>query len=150
MKVEKQLNLENLKNIIGLIKESGIYKWYITAKGAEQLGLPIDGCYLKDDTHYLVYIGSGKNLEQRLKYHIKGPKTLSTLRKSLSALLEENNEDKITEFIKQHMVFNYVNREDYGEYENKLIKENILPLNIKNNNHPFIKTLKQKRNGRKI
>lgn len=133
-----------------MTKTSGVYKWYITKEGAKQLGVPIDDCYLKDNTHYLIYIGSGKNLKQRLKYHTRGPKTLSTLRKSISVLLNENDEDKITAFMKQHMIFDYVDRDDYEEYENQLIKENILPLNIKNNNHPFIKTLKQKRNGQTI
>ncbi len=131
-----------------MIKESGIYRWFITAEGANKLGVPTEGCTMKEDTHYLIYIGSGKNLEQRLKYHVKGPKSLSTLRKSLSALLGENNEDKITEFIKQHMVFDYINKDNYLEIEKQLIKENILPLNIKNNNHPFTKTLKLKRNGK--
>jgi hypothetical protein len=65
-----------------MIKESGIYRWFITAEGANKLGIPVGGCTMKEDTHYLIYIGSGKNLEQRLKYHIKGPKSNKGLKGS--------------------------------------------------------------------
>jgi len=133
-----------------LPKEGGIYKWYVTKEGANQLSIPIDGCLIKNEM-YLIYIGLSKNLNQRLKWHaddkhrissIKSG-TLSVLRQKLCALLYSNwsNKEGVDNFMNSHMRVEFEVNPNYEKDEKQLIKEHVLPLNVRHNNHPFRKTL---------
>jgi len=137
-------------------KQSGVYFWYVTKKGAIQLGIDVTDCFLKSDK-YLVYIGLAKNLNERLNWHYNdkhSPSSIrsgfvSTLRQTLSALLVGEMvtaKPIVDKFLREEMVVEYEVCFNYKEKELELIGSHNLPLNLKNNNnHPFCKTLKQLR-----
>jgi predicted GIY-YIG superfamily endonuclease len=137
-------------------KQSGVYYWYITERGAKQMGVDISEC-LEKDHKYLVYIGLAKNLNERLDWHYNdkhAPSSIksgfvSTLRQTLSALLVGEMvtaKTIVDKFIREEMRVEYELYSNYKEKELQLIKSHNLPLNLKNNTkHPFYKTLKQAR-----
>lgn len=141
-------------------KESGVYYWYITKQGADQLGIDVGGCKVKNNK-YLVYIGLAKNLNERLNWHYNDKHSLSaiksgfvsTLRQTLSALLvgEMVTAKKIIDkFLREEMEVEYEVCKNYREKELQLIISHNLPLNLKNNNqHSFYKTLKEARKNSK-
>ncbi len=136
-------------------KIGGIYKQYIDKEGLSYL----DGVYptTKEITPdkrevYLIYIGRTKNLFDRFKSHLGFTNVshssivrgfISTLRvsymanhKNIKCLSEQN---KLDEFLNNHIYIQYMITEDFVAIEEQLIKENDLPLNIKGNIHPFVK-----------
>jgi hypothetical protein len=139
--------IESLKSIPN---KGGVYFWYVDANGASKLGISIDGCSIKNN-YFLIYIGLSQDLRMRLKWHttdkhslssIKAG-TLSVLRQKLSTLLFDNwhSKDGVDEFMDKHMKVEYQLNPEYEQVEIELINSHVLPLNVRGNNHPFIKEL---------
>jgi len=92
----------------------------------------------------------------RLKWHttdkhsLSGIKsgTLSVLRQKLSALLFGNwhSKEEVDAFMDNHMRVEYQTNPEYKQVEYNLIQSHVLPLNVKDNDHPFRKKL-SKLNG---
>lgn len=149
------------KSIEEIPKNSGVYKQYIDKEGLKYL----DGVYptIKeiaiDGTEvYLLYIGLAKDLFDRFKWHLGVTNTshksilggwLSTLRISYMANHKEiqclSEQNKLDEFMNEHIYIQYMVTEDFVAVEKQLIKENDLPLNIKGNLHTFVPTNKLRR-----
>ena len=143
-------------NKIEFPEKNGVYYWYITKQGADQLGINVVNCKV-EDSKYLVYIGLAKNLNERLNWHYNDKHLssaiksgfVSTLRQTLSALLVGEmvtSKEVIDKFLKEEMEVKYEVCKNYKEKELQLIISYNLPLNLKNNtHHPFYKTLKAAR-----
>lgn len=153
MKTRTQI-LNDIKNIE---KRGGVYKWYMTEEGANQLGVPLDGTTTKEG-FYLVYVGLSKDLRMRLKWHA-GDKhrpssiksgTLSVLRQKLNTLITGRWDGKevVDEFMDKHMRVEFEYSDDYEVLELKEIQSNKLPLNARNNpNFSEFRKKLSKRNG---
>ncbi len=151
------------KNIKNIPKVGGVYKHFVDKEGLKYL----DGvCPTTKDRSlngidvYLVYIGKAKNLFERYEWHLGIRNTskkqlldkwLSTLRhsymanhKNISCLSEQAI---LNEFMDRHTYSQYVATEDFDSVEEQLIKENDLPLNVKNNSHVFVHTNRKRRNA---
>lgn len=151
------------KNIKDIPKEGGVYKQYVDRQGLEYL----DGVYpttketASDGTEvYLLYIGLAKDLFDRFKWHLGMTNTshksilggwLSTMRVSYMAnhkdILCLSEQDKLNEFMDKHIYIQYLVTKDFRRVEQQLIKENDLPLNIKDNSHTFVQTNKSRRSA---
>ncbi len=107
---------------------------------------------------YLIYIGRTKNLFDRFKSHLGFTNTshgsithgfISTLRVSYMANHKDINclsqADELNQFMDEHIYIQYMVTEDFVAIEERLIKENDLPLNIKGNSHTFVQTNKLRR-----
>jgi hypothetical protein len=53
--------------------------------------------------------------------------------------------EKLNRFMDEHIYIRYMVTEDYVAVEKELIQSNSLPLNIKDNDHPFVSTNKARR-----
>jgi len=153
-------------NINDIPTSSGVYKHFVDPAGLSLLSdvkptqqeITDDGKRL-----FLLYIGLAKNLRYRFKWHlglvnvsnsciVHG--TLSTLRlsymsnhKDITSLSEQ---DRLNEFMDKHIHMSYLESINYKEVEQELINSNDLPLNIKGNNHPFVKINKERRKQMKL
>ena len=146
-----------LNEIKTIEKRGGVYKWYMTKEGADQLGIPLKGTTIKNGL-YLVYVGLSKNLRNRLRGHCNGKHTqsdiksggLSVLRQKLNTLLTGRWDDKdaVNTLMDQHMVVEFEYSDDYEALELQEIQANKLPLNARNNSNftEFRREL-SKRNG---
>lgn len=85
---------------------------------------------------YAMYVGKGANGKRRFKNHISPRIRTSTLRRTIAALLETNNEDAITEVLKQcyYEWWELECNKTLAEKERKKINEGYYPLNLKENN----------------
>ena len=87
-------------------------------------------------TYYALYLGKGVNGRRRLKNHLSPRKRTSTLRRTIAALLNTNDEDDITAAL---LTCYYewceldCNKEDLERIEKGLIKDGYYPLNLKDN-----------------
>lgn len=151
---------QNIKNIPN---EGGVYKQYVDRQGLEYL----DGVYpttketASDGTEvYLLYIGLAKDLFDRFKWHLGMTNTshksilggwLSTMRVSYMAnhkdILCLSEQNKLNEFMDKHIYMQYLVTKDFRRVEQQLIKDNDLPLNIKDNSHSFVQTNKSRRSA---
>lgn len=142
------------KSIEKIPKDSGVYKQYIDKEGLKYL----DGVYpitketaINGTEVYLLYIGLAKDLLDRFKWHLGITNTshksilggwLSTLRTSYMANHKEiqclSEQNKLDEFMNEHIYIQYMVTKDFVAIEEQLIKENDLPLNIKGNSHSFV------------
>lgn len=149
------------KSIEKIPKEGGVYKQYVDKKGLEYF----EGVYptIRETTIngtevYLLYIGLAKDLFDRFKWHLGITNTshksilggwLSTLRISYMAnhktILCLSEQNKLDEFMNEHIYIQYMITKDFVAIEEQLIKENDLPLNIKGNLHPFVPINKLRR-----
>jgi hypothetical protein len=147
--------IQILNEIKTIEKTGGVYKWYISQEGANQLGLPTEGC-TENDGFKLVYIGLSKDLRMRLKWHC-GDKhrnssiksgTLSVLRQKINTLINDSWDSKeiVDKFMDDYMRVEFEYTDKYEEVELEMIQSHTLPLNARNNPHPFRKEL-SKRNG---
>jgi len=111
---------------------NGVYGWYFDEIPAM---VPTDGCITRKG-FTLLYVGKGKRLRDRiLNMHFKGTHNVSTLRKSLRAVLSLD-EDSLTEWMAKHArVAHIVVPLKIGEInvEVQLIRDLPLPLNIDGN-----------------
>jgi len=113
------------------------------------------------EEYAVVYIGSSKDIRQRLNWHWNDPfldsnckaGAISTLNQSIGAILELPTVDENYNTIKIFMDDNMFSSALYTEttieanvLENSLIRYNDCPLNIlSNNQHPYYTKLKQLR-----
>jgi len=109
---------------------NGVYGWYFDEIPAM---VPTDGCITRKG-FTLLYVGKGKRLRDRiLNMHFKGTHKVSTLRKSLRAVLSLD-EDSLTEWMAKHGRVAYIVvplKIDATEVQ--LIRDLPLPLNIEHN-----------------
>ncbi len=144
------------KNLHQIPNEGGVYKQYVDKKGLEYLDsvCPTTKVITSDGTEvYLLYVGLAKNLFDRFRWHLGITNTshksilggwLSTLRLSYMANHKEilclSEQNKLNEFMDNHVYIQYLVTEDFIAVEEQLIKKNDLPLNIKGNTHAFVST----------
>ncbi|GAA5530220.1 GIY-YIG nuclease family protein [Herpetosiphon gulosus] len=148
--------------------ESGMYGWWFKTLPPQ---VPSAGCWQVDDWT-LLHIGispSGHNpkttrhLRQRLNDHLSGGANRSTLRMSLGCLLSEQlnlrlaphgaskyltfgaGEQRLSRWLTQHTGVSWMLHAQPWELKPMILKQYVLPLNIKANDHPFVATLKHLR-----
>ena len=87
--------------------------------------------------HYAMYVGKGANGKRRFKNHISPRIRTSTLRRTIAALLETNNEDAITTVLK-NCYYEWweieCDKKTLAEKEKEKINDGYHPLNLKENN----------------
>ncbi len=100
---------------------------------------------------YAMYVGKGANGKRRFKNHISPRIRTSTLRRTIAALLETNNEDAITEVLKQcyYEWWELECNKTLADEERKKINEGYYPLNLKENNQVCTKWKKLLQEQRK-
>ena len=141
----------------------GVYGWYF--REIPPL-VPTGGCL----THRgltLLYVGisprkpskkgkaSGNNLQKRLRGHMRGNASGSTLRLTLGCLLADRlmlklrpvgpsrrltwgpGEDTLSEWMSRNAFVTWTEHPEPWVIEEKLIRELALPLNLQGNDHPF-------------
>ena len=184
--IDKLLNPEQLeprKNLIGrssvVPSVSGIYAWYFSKSPNPKID--IERCWKKDGK-FLLYVGispreparsgsrSKNNLRKRIRSHMSGNASGSTLRLSLGCLLSKNlniqlrltgntgrltfveGESILSDWMSNFAFVTWVHHDEPWMIEPNIIRELYLPLNLENNkNHPFYPILSNARNeARKI
>ena len=88
-------------------------------------------------TYYSLYFGKGVNGRRRFKNHIGSRKRTSTLRRTIAALLQTTDEERITHELQQCYYEWWecdCDKETLEDNERKWIKEGYYPLNLKENN----------------
>lgn len=90
-------------------------------------------------TYYALYFGKGINGRRRIKNHIGSRKRISTLRRTIAALLETDNEKDITEHLQQcyYEWWEYdCDKKTLEGKELSMINDDdyYYPLNLKDNN----------------
>lgn len=99
----------------------------------------------KGGYRYAMYVGKGAYGKRRFKNHISPRIRTSTLRRTIAALLETNNEDDITKVLKQcyyewwelkcnETLADEERKKILADEERKKINEGYYPLNLKENN----------------
>jgi hypothetical protein len=87
-------------------------------------------------TYYALYLGKGVNGRRRLKNHLSPRKRISTLRRTIAALLHTNNEDKITSVLST-CYYEWCeldcDKKDLENIEKEQIEKGYYPLNLKDN-----------------
>lgn len=152
----KKLRLQFANKYCNIPTEPGVYRWWFPKEIAEKLLLPlecvdnksIDKDDVNGEQYWCLYLGISKNLRQRIRWHIAQKHTrsavdsgyLSTLRKTISALLDSKKNPMETE-----QAVNKVLDECYWDWETmpthpeakkkekEILSENYLPLNIQDN-----------------
>jgi hypothetical protein len=147
--------------------QAGVYGWWFdeTLPRAPREGLRQKGAFA------LAYIGiaqsgpqSRRTLRQRIANHCRGPIATSTLRRSLTAILEDaldlhperrdngkvylrgGEEERLTEWMSQHARVAWVAHSAPWKLESAILKSGLaLPLNIQGNAHAFATALKKLR-----
>ncbi len=145
-------------------KKPGIYAWYFKEIPPR---VPIHGCHTFQKLT-LLYVGisparenSKRNLAKRIKEHYSANAYGSTLRKSLGCLLSEKleihmqrignsgkrihfgvGESVLSTWMAENAFVAWVVQEEPWIFEDKLINQLNLPLNLQGNkSHPFHSTL---------
>ena len=88
--------------------------------------------------YYALYLGKGFNGRRRLKNHICPRKRTSTLRRTLSGLLNTEDESKICKVLQKCYYEWYemsCTKDDLSSKEETAINEGYYPLNLKENNN---------------
>lgn len=140
--------------------EPGVYGWWFSRNiGSATL----EGCRLRDG-FALAYVGiapsnasSRGNLRKRLKQHCRGPLRVSTLRRTLAALLRDEQhynierrgkrlymasyEQALTAWMETHARISFITCAEPWLIEATLLVEGRLPLNVQGNAHEFRETL---------
>jgi hypothetical protein len=161
-KIKPKNVAEIRKNIYDIPEKSGIYFHFVNKNGLKLLGLDniddIQQMVFDDEELYLIYIGLAKNLQERYLWHLGFNNIsessiisgfLSTLRLSYMANLENieslSQQDELNKFMDKYTFSKYIITKDYKNGEELFIKKYPTPLNIKDNNHSFVKINKMKR-----
>ena len=87
-------------------------------------------------TYYALYFGKGVNGRRRLKNHLSPHKRSSTLRRTIGALLNTENENDITKEL-QLCFYDWCEmlcKEELSDREEQAIKDGYYPLNLSENN----------------
>lgn len=156
MKIDKVSNLRNEKFMSVEKGQSGFYRWWFKEDAAfvliekMQKWLPDKNKFLLRDidrkTYVALYFGISKDMRGRIKWHAcqkHTPSTvsngfLSTLRQTLSALLEKHmsvSYDIVNKFIDENCIWEW----DYSDNPHKVELEELsqehyyYPLNVKDN-----------------
>lgn len=149
----------------------GVYAWYFRETPP---GVPVDGCVLRDGLT-LLYAGispkapprdgsraSSQTLRSRLRQHLKGNASVSTLRLTLGCLLSKSlsielrrvgarltfaaGEATLSEWMEQNAFVCWSVTDEPWKAEEEMIRSVCLPLNLdQNKNHPFHAVLTQRR-----
>lgn len=154
----------------------GWYKWWAPKKALVKLlnSKYLDKEYLdillpkltteiiNGNKYYYIYVGITESIRGRLNWHVNQHHTkpsvengfLSTLRKSISSLVSENQfaEKATNELINMLIIEYYTINSDINpieakdiieEHERTEIEKNVLPLNIKENKNELLKDYKK-------
>jgi hypothetical protein len=140
-----------------VLKQPGIYAWYI--RNLPDI-VPTADCHHHQELP-LVYVGISKNLQKRLKQHLKGPTNSSTFRRTLGSLLVDElsliprmvgknkfnfgrTEEKLSQWIAQNCAVVWVAHPTPREIELEILNSDLsIPLNVEGNkDHPFQFSLK--------
>jgi hypothetical protein len=149
-------------------KASGVYAWWFDTLPAL---VPIDGA-VKIGEFLLRYIGiapsgplSKRTLRDRLRNHSRGPIAVSTLRRGLAVLLqqdlslhifklsngklalEQDGEKHLTSWMKDHARVCWAVVPKPWEFEHSLIAAAKPPLNVAGGVHPFAAELRRLRSS---
>ena len=92
---------------------------------------------LEDSTYYALYFGKGIKGRRRIKNHMRPPMRTSTLRRTIAALLETTDEERITQELQQcyYEWWEYdCDKKALEGMELEWIKSGYYPLNLKDNN----------------
>ncbi|MBD1559924.1 hypothetical protein HC752_23655 [Vibrio sp. S9_S30] len=153
--------LEIRNDINEVPNKGGVYKHFVDTEGLQKLNgvFPSKQEIIPSgESVHLLYVGMAKDLRYRLKWHLGMVNTshscilhgtLSTLRLSYIANHEDidclSKQELLNVFLDQHVYISYSQTSDYVGIEQALIKQHDLPLNIKGNQHPFVKVNKERR-----
>jgi hypothetical protein len=149
-------------------RSGGIYAWWFL-NGPP--GVPLDGTTIHAGRR-LLYVGiaprkpsavgrpSTRTLRTRLLNHCRGPLASSTLRRTLSVLLQaelelclavtnagklkmsSDNESRLTQWMDENAQVFWIVHPEPWEVEDYLLKSTVrLPLNIRGSSDPFVKRL---------
>jgi len=146
-------------------KSAGVYAWYFREPPSQ---VPTDGCIVRDGLT-LLYIGiapkapprngaspSARTLHDRLRNHLRGNASGSTLRLTLGCLLGlqlrrvgsserktfATDEPRLSEWMGKNALACWIETAEPWLLEEKLIASVCLPLNLDQNRaHPFHATL---------
>ena len=91
---------------------------------------------LEDSTYYALYFGKGINGRRRFKNHMRPPMRTSTLRRTIAALLQTTDEERVTQELQQcyYEFWEYdCDKRTLEEMELEWIKSGYYPLNLKDN-----------------
>jgi hypothetical protein len=149
-------------------KASGVYAWWFDTLPAL---VPIDGAF-KTGEFLLRYVGiapsspsSKRTLRDRLNNHCRGPIAVSTLRRGLAVLLQQDlslhviklanrklaleadGETRLTSWMKYHGRVCWAVVSNPWEFEHKLIAAAKPPLNVAGGAHPFASDLRKLRSA---
>ena len=137
-------------------KQAGVYRWWFPEERAKSLVSALNGVDyeliekkpINDKQYWCLYFGSSSDLEQRFYWHtIQGHSaaviksgTLSTLRKTICALLKINQSDatakqKVDDILDECYCEWYAtsSSEDPETIEKEEVKKGYYPFNIKDN-----------------
>lgn len=152
----------------------GIYAWYFLKSPSNEIDL--DSCWQWQDK-YLLYIGispveppkngaapSKNNLRKRIRSHMSGNASSSTLRMSVGCLISNElgiklrrvgrtkrmyfgkDESMLSEWLEQNAFVTWIEITEPWILEQKIVPELYLPLNLRmNKEHPFYPTLSRYR-----
>ena len=146
--------------------KAGFYAWFFKNIPSN---IPTEHCFVRDG-FVLLYLGispssetSSANLMKRIRsQHMNGNAAGSTLRFSLASILSESmdmtlirkgsriflgeNEAKLNTWLNEHARISFFEIEQPWLYEETLIEELDLPINLEyNKKHPFYKSMKELR-----
>ena len=154
------MTVKNIRAALGvkpcvIDKRPGCYRWWFKEEAAHQLldQLPniewerIQKRVIDAEVYYALYFGIAKDMRQRLKWHIcqhHTPSavksgTLSTLRKTLSALLGIDmtlSEAAVNKFIDENCMVEWeytATKKEAEKIEKAELTKNYYPLNIQEN-----------------
>jgi hypothetical protein len=160
----------------GITFEKGIYFWFADEYALRRLNIPLEPLYQifkNTECLYLIYIGIGPKspntkqiLKERIcKCHLGNGIRQSTLRQSISALLEHNPfnsrvgkdmkifleptlESEITNLINEHFSVGFIKHNEPWEIEKGFIQTYEPPINLDGNRLGwFYDTMKRKRDN---
>lgn len=159
-------------------KVAGIYAWYF--KDLPSKDIDYKNCWVQQDA-YLLYVGisprkpprngkppSKETLRSRIRTHMRGNSSSSTLRYSIGCLLSQtmdiqlrrvgenerfhfsNGENVLSDWLEENALVTWISIDEPWLAEGNVISDLYLPLNLDHNkNHPFYENLtKSRKNSR--
>ncbi|NKE55956.1 hypothetical protein FXN61_03585 [Lentzea sp. PSKA42] len=137
-------------------REPGVYVWFFDEIPP---GVPTDGCY-ENEHGTALYVGIAtvkRTLRSRLRNHFRGNASGSTLRLTLGCHLDlplrqvgsrltfGDHEPVVSTWLAEHGRVACVARPDPEPLELELLRSGRFPLNIKDNPHPYAKSVSELR-----
>lgn len=125
-----------------------LYRWWfpeesepvkiLRAYEAEDLLSKTLTATIGETKYYALYLGKGINGRRRLKNHISPRKRTSTLRRTLSGLLNTDDEETISKVLQQcyyEWCEMACSKDELSDREEQAIKDGYYPLNLSENEH---------------